>query len=367
MSGRPIGSVREVAPGVFRVEVAHGRDPVTGKKLRSSETVHGTPADAERVKARLLLDVGRVPAGARMTLAEYVRDMWLPSLEVRRRTKDGYTSKMDLYVLPTLGHLRLDGIEPYVLDRWLAGLKVSPRSRLHAYRVLNTAMRRAVRWRLIESNPLDAVDPPKVRREPPDVLTAKEANAYLDAFAGHELEAIVTIAIACGLRRSELCALDWSDVDLKAGTVRIRRGYHERGGECFFEEPKSETSRRTVHLPAWAVASLRPLRGLGPLAARGGARMRPSAVSAAYDRHVERCELRRVPMKQLRHTSATLTLASGVDAVVVSRRLGHSSVAVTDSFYLAPGSAADKAAAVSLEGLRKPAAKRGRRPSAARK
>lgn len=355
MSRRQVGSVRQLDKGVYRVEVTAGRDPVTGARLRFSRTIRGTRHEAETELARLLLDAGSRPS-ARMTVRQYITDVWLPSLRVRRLTKLGYESKLDHHVLPQLGSVRLCDLKAYQLDRWmreLADSGISKRTQLHAYRVLCSALNRAVLWGMIATNPLKAIAPPVVPRKVPDVLSLEEANDYLDAFAGHPLEAVVTITIAAGLRRSELAGLMWSDLDRKTGAVNIARGRHQLRSEVWDEDPKSETSKRVVTLPHWAVETLKPLHGLGPIASVNGLRMTPNQMTDHYRRRVAKMKLRYVPLKNLRHTSATLALAANVNIVAVSRRLGHSSIAVTDAFYLAPGRAADADAAQKMDSIRR--------------
>ena len=349
MSRRRLGSIRERSEGVYRVELSIGYDPITGKRRRMSEDVHGTETDAERALARMLLEIGRMPAGGNLTVRDFIDDLYKPWLidHVRRSTRTGYESKLDGHVLPRLGDVPLRDLEPYVLDRWRDDLigKLSGRSALHVYRVLSTALNRAVKWRLIVANPLDAVDPPRARVREIDTLTAEEALAYLRAFDGHALGPLVTIGIATGLRPCELAALTWADVDLGSSSVTVSRGLHERKGEVWFEQPKSERSRRVVSLPDWAVAALRPVRGLGPLTAHEGAHMPPTMIARLYRAHTAAAGLRYLPLRDLRHTHATLMLEAGVDIVVVSRRLGHSTIAVTDAHYLRPKRAADQAAA----------------------
>lgn len=353
---RSIGSVSRLGPDRYRVQVEIGRDPVSGERRRLSRNVRGTRAEAERELARLTLEAGAAPSST-VTLRAYVETAWIPRTaeRVRRRTVDDYALKMKSHVLPKLGDVRLGDLQPYQLDRFfgeLAAGDLSPRSRLHVYRVLHNALGQAVKWRLIPTNPLDAVERPRVEQSEPDVLSAAEANAYLDAFAGHVLEPFVIVAIAAGLRRSELAALSWSDVDLKAGTVSVERGLHESGGEVWAEKPKTTRSRRVVTLPGWAVARLKAIRGVGPLALEGGAAIRPTRITVLYRRHVAAAGLRYVPLKNLRHTAATLALAAGVSPVTLSRRLGHSTFATTDSFYLKITRDADELAAEQLEGFR---------------
>ena len=370
---REVGSIVEVAPGVWRVRVSDGWSSKTGRRRRPTRTIRGDRHAAEVALARLMLEAGRIPE-TQVTVRQYLEQMYLPHVEgrLRARTVDGYRSKIDNHILPAIGDDPLAGLTPYQLDVWLDGVEGSDRSRLHVYRVLSAALNVAVRWRLIDANPLRAVEPPRVRAGArPDVLTPDEAAAYLEAFAGDLVEPVVVLALGAGLRRSELAGLRWSDLDLDAGTVSVHRGLHDRKGEVLEEQTKSATSERVVALPSWSVERLRPLRGLGPIVVEDGRAMRPWRISTLYDRRVKSAGLRRVPLKNLRHSHACLMLGAGVDLYTVSRRLGHSTVAVTEAHYVTPGALADRAAADALASLSQlgPRAnvgqQQGRRPSTA--
>lgn len=355
MSRRPVGSIRWRSPGVARVELQAGFDPVTGKPRRLSKTVHGTEADAERALAQMLIDIGQVPSGKAIKLSEYLEDLYYPFLKghVRRETREGYEAKLDRHVTPTLGHVRLVDLEPYSLDVWRDALigKMSKRSALNVYRAFDTALNRAVKWRLIQVNPLKAVDVPRPELRDVDTLTAKEAVAYLKAFRGHVIEPIVILAIGAGLRPCELCGLTWAEVDLKSKRVHVVRGLHQRKSDVWMEEPKSLRSRREVSLPDWAVVALRPLKGIGAIVSEAGGHMAPNTVQRLYRAQIASESLRKVPMRDLRHSHATLLLEAGVDVVTVSRRLGHSTVAITDAYYLHPKQSADRKAADALADL----------------
>lgn len=355
MSRRPVGSIRKRRDGVYRVELTSGYNRLTGKRRRMSEDVHGSELDAERVLAKMLLDIGRLPSGGNLTVRQYVEDLFKPWLtsRVRKVTRLGYESKLELHVLPTLGDVLLRDLEPYVLDRWRDKLleDMNGTSALNVYRAFSVALNRAVKWRVIPSNPLSAVDPPKKKLRELDTLTADEALGYVRAFDGHILEPLVVLAIATGLRPCELYALTWQDVDLKAGEVNVHRGLHERKGEVWFEPPKSERSRRIVSLPEWSIALLASRRGLGPITPHAGCHMPPTMVSRLYRAHTAASKLRHVPIRDLRHTHATLMLEAGVDLVIVSRRLGHSTVAITDLHYLRPKRTADQAAAQAFDAM----------------
>lgn len=363
MSRRPVGSIREVADGKHRVEVKHGTHPITGKPRRMSETVHGTWQEAEVVKARLLLEVGKTPASD-LTLRQYLEGMYLPDARsrLRARTVDGYQSIFDAHVVPKLGEVKLTALGAYQLVSWYREVKGSPRTRQHVYRALSTALNEAVRWQLIDFNPMRAVRVPQVTISRPDTLTADEVRGYLAAFQGHVIEPVVILALAAGLRRSELAGLVWADIDFEVGTVAVARGLHDRRGGVLVEDPKSQTSRRIVALAPWALDILRPLRGIGPLVTEDGAPMRPWRISRLYVDHVAAKELRRVQLKNLRHTHACLMLENGVDIYTVSRRLGHSTVGVTEDHYVKPSPDRDRAAAAAFDPTRPTAAGGQMRP-----
>ena len=344
--------MRQVRAGVWSVQASLGFD-AAGKRIRLSRTIHGTRADAEDELQRLLAMAGKVSSGRSLTLRRFVVDQWLPYKldQVRRRTYDGYESKMRLYVLPALGHVHLADLDPLIVGRWVGALKkrtdIGPRTVYHAFWVLHNALSDAQDWGRVQRVAAGRKQAPAVESVRPDVLTPAEANAVLDLFAGDRIEPAIVLALAAGLRRSELCGLRWPDVDFKAGTVNVREGRHRVKGGLILEKPKTTNSRRTLSLPTWALNALKPHRGFGPVVP-----VSPDGLSSRYKRVMDGSGLRFVKLKNLRHSSATILLARGVNIVDVSRRLGHSNVSTTDTFYLAPGRAEDAAAAAVMDGVR---------------
>lgn len=361
---RAIGTCNEVSPGVFEVQVSKGRDPITGKRVRDCITVRGTQRDVEQaIVDAHVKGTGMAPAS--LTVCAFFEGVYLPRLEeqiatdeIRRRTVEGYRQKIEHFVIPLIGDMRFNKLDSYSLERLMlkvasmpvqgGSAKVSKSTVRGVYRVVSTALNRAVRWGMLPDNPMKRVAAPRVESIAPKVLSLAQANAYLDAFSDHRLEPIVVTALAAGLRRSELVALEWSDFDFKAGTVSITKGLHERGGDVWIEPPKSKNSNRVVSLPDWALEALKPHRSVGRLVGD----MKPTDVSYAYRAHVRKSELPWCPLKNLRHSSATIALALGADPVALSRRMGHSSFSVTDRFYLAPGREADQIVADKMGELR---------------
>jgi integrase len=306
-------------------------------------------------------EAGKTPA-VKMTYHAYVTDYWLPSLDVRQRTREGYESKMNLYVLPTLGRVPLDELSPLMVERWLSSMSgISARSRHHAFAVLRAALRQAVRWRLIDFDPTSNVTPPKVPPRRVQVATVDEARAIVEAFRGHRLFPVVVIAIAGGLRRSEAAALDWSDIDLVAGTVTVSKGLHRVKGAIITEPTKTTLSARTIPLIPWAIPELKAVRALGPLVPTRNGRMSPDTMSQTYKAVMKDAGLRYVPLRELRHTYVTMLLQAGVDPTTAARLAGHASPLMTLNVYSQPGVEALQAAVIRVDKVWKRSEKEQRR------
>lgn len=362
-----MGSVREMAPGVWRVrlELPRGSD---GKRRTLSKNVRGSRREAELQLARFILQSGRGGSVLRnLTVYEFMLEAWLPmkSGDVRARTIHGYRQLIENHIQAHFADVHLRDVIAYVIKERLGRIE-APGARHKVHGLLRQGLRFAVEEGLLEVDPMPSVPVPRLPRksaqaETMDVYTLQEVRLLLDYFRGDPIEAAVLLAVSCGLRRSEVCALDWTDVKLPVGgtgEVRIRRSYHGTQG---FAEPKSRRSARVVSIPTFATARLLEIRGpaiiLGPvLVAERGGRMSPTSLTGRWRLMMgERAgsdgapryesPVRYLPLKNLRHTHATLTLAAGAAVVDVSRRLGHSSVTVTDQFYLRPGRDADERAA----------------------
>lgn len=349
---RTLGSITVTGPGVFRVSASAGVDAVTGKRRRTTQTVRGTRKDAERALSVMLIDAGHGAAVATTgTVEEYLTHIWLPRKEqrVRRKTYEGYQSKVDTLIVPYIGHIPLKRLDNFTVSNWLLRLKsrVGPQSVNHARAVLKNAMRDAEAWGLVGKDPTFKTEKADVGYEP-EVLDAEGVNVYLDAFAGHFLEPIVTLALAAGLRRSELAALQWSDIDFTHHAVRVTKGLHQSGGEVWVEPPKSKQSKREVVLPEWAADTLKSLRGVGSIGC-----MKPDELSRRYKEHVKASGLVYIPLKNLRHSSATVLLDAGVPLDAISKRLGHSDINITSSTYTRPHRVVDELAAKAMGEIRR--------------
>lgn len=352
-----------------RVRVSAGYDPLTGKRLRPSKTVHGTKRDVSLVKSQMLAGMGRL-TDSTMSVSEFVDGIFVPFQEsrvlakkIRRRTASNYASLAARYITPFIGKVRLCDLSADLLERWMLNVAistgVSERTQLHAFRVMDMVCRRAMRASLISANPMALMEKPHPEMKCPDTLTVDEVAAYIESFRGTPLFAAVVVSLAAGTRRSETVGLDWnthvrfsqSDRGTEA-FVTIDHGVHQEDGVVWDESPKSRQSRRTVMLPTWATRELWTVRGIGPILAQHGERMKPALFTYHYRRHfVTHTDMRYVPLKNLRHTHATLALDATKDLKAVSQRMGHGDTTITDRYYIGARKEADAAVASALDDM----------------
>ncbi|HEV3194233.1 MAG TPA: site-specific integrase [Polyangiaceae bacterium] len=238
---------------------------------------------------------------------------------------------------------------------------LSARTVLHVHRTLSQALNHAVRLGLLYRNPAQQVRPPRPPHREIKILTKEEIGIVLEAARATELHLPVLVSLTTGIRRGELLALRWSDVDLDAGTLSINQAQERIKGKVMYKSPKTRTSRRTITLPAACVAALREHKarqaehrlalGLGrdPEALvfirPDGGPMDADTLSKAFSRLIKGARVTRITLHGLRHTHISHLLMDGVHVKVVSERAGHANVNVTLGVYAAyiPNMQADAA------------------------
>ena len=348
-------SVQKLGDNYYRVQVEAGRDPVTGKRVRISKRVRGSRKEAERVKVKELAKIGETEqARQSMTLDDFYATLYLPDAKARLRktTIEGYESHYHTYIEKSIGRTHLQEITPLIINMWLNTIDGQAR-KFEAFKLLRQVLNKAVKWDLIEYNPCNRIDAPKKERYKPQVLTVEETVTYINYFRNHCLEAAVLILIGAGLRRSELCALNWSDITLD-GAITIDNAVTVVHGKANEDTTKTEFSKRVVHLPPTIAKRLNEIRedySVPICHEDNGERMNPDRITRVYNQHIKQlpADIKRVSLKNLRHTSLSLSIESGVDLFAVSRRAGHSNVGITAAYYLRPHESVDINAADSLD------------------
>jgi integrase len=215
--------------------------------------------------------------------------------------------------------------------------------------ILRAAFKHAVGIDLIPRSPLTMVEIPPVKQYHAKILQPDEARRLLDTVRGDRLEALYTVAVALGLRRGEIAALRWEDVDLVTGTLHVRRTMVRITGKVLSMPPKTEKGTRRIALPSVVTAALRQhqfqqdnerrLAGSAwqeyglVFTTLHGTPVLLEKFGVMLQQHLDRAGLERRRFHDLRHSCASFLLAQGVPPKVVQEILGHSSIQITLDIY----------------------------------
>jgi integrase len=331
------------------------------------EARYGRPLPSvEEVRRRL--GAGREPDAWTYTVGEWL-DVWLAECagHLQPGTYNDHSATVRAYLKPHLGDLTLDKLDGRAIRAmfdWIAARNdvvrqaretgglvpfdpldvrrrvqvVGPGTQGKILNVLRTALNVAANddHRLIDRNPAARFKLPRAQRTSRTWWSTEQVNRFLKATHDDRLHALWRVALLRGLRRGELLALSWADVDLDAGLLHVRRG-------------KTETAQRVVSLDPGTVTVLREHRkrqlqervatfgsyvdhGL-VFAQEDGTPIPGHRVTFDFQRLAHRHGLPRMRFHDTRHTAASIALESGIDIKVVSDQLGHSSTRITHDLY----------------------------------
>jgi integrase len=385
------GHIRQQGKGSWELKFDLGRDPLTGRRVTKYATFRGTKRKAQEELTRLLAhrNEGSYVDPTKMTLAEYLHH-WLAvdiDRRVAARTAARHRGIVEKNIIPRLGHVAVRKLTAVHIEAFEAELQrvgwvkrrrqpkkpdgaepasgetrgLSAQTVQHVHRTLSQALTHAVRLEVLFKNPAQRVKPPKPDRHEIKILGKDEIGELLKAAKGTPLYLPVLVAVTTGLRRGELLAMRWSDLDLNGGTLTVNQSMERVKGQIAFKAPKTKTSRRSITLPALTVQTLQEHRveqaedrlklGLGRdprglvFTRPGGQPLDPDSVSKAFGRLVAAADVTRITLHGLRHTHISHLLMDGVHVKVVSERAGHANVNITLSVYAAyiPSMQADAA------------------------
>jgi integrase len=309
-------------------------------------TVIGPKLRAEAVLADKLAEyrLGLMQKPTAVTMAELLKD-WLAGCESRLAvtTVSGYEIAIRKHISPGIGRIKLSELQPLHLQRFYAGLLkqgLSERTVEWIHTVCSASLKQAVRWGLINRNPADMVDAPKPKKKLMRVLDVDDLGEFLDRIDKCAHRDIFILALCTGMRRGELVAIRWGDVDFRRQCINVQRNTVRVKKQSITKTPKTDHSRRTVQLPASAMALLARMRveasevdGDSLLFTRKGKPILPSSVTSAFSYALKGSRFAGLRLHDMRHTHASLFLKAGGHSKVLQERLGHGSHATTMDVY----------------------------------
>ena len=351
------GSIRQRKDGRWEGRFSAGHSPETGKII--SKSVMGKSYDEVSEKLRKAIsDFNRERCihPERLTLAEWMT-IWFETYSrpmIRGSTADSYDSLMRNHIYPSIGKITLGTLASHDIQTMYNSIRESGRVRRyenttelslssHTIRSIHTLLRQclehAVRERRIPYNPIDACKLPPREQTEMKVIPPEKVGKYLKVAEERNVLPMFFLALSSGMRRGELLALLWSDLNIANSTISITKQVAGRKGELVVSTPKTPNSIRTIAIPKQAVDLLIAEHALHPdnpymfPSPKTGRMYYPDSVGRLHKKLLAEAGLDKIRFHDLRHTFATLAIQNGVDIKTLSSMLGHYSAGFTLDTY----------------------------------
>lgn len=347
------GTIEKRGANTWRISISGGYDEAGRRMWLARERLSFDPsmtegAQRKECEKRLVLLYARVDAGQvidtkQVTVKEFA-ERWMkehvePNLSPM--SAENYRGFLDRHILPMLGHVKIRELTPYVIARFINGLradgmkkdggKLSGTSVKHDYDTLSAMLTKAVQWQVILFSPMKAVEPPKADTPPAKFYDDIQAIALLEALQSAPIKyrAAVYIALFGGLRIGETTGLLWKHVDLEDGHIEVSQSLQYLPKKGIYVKGTKNDRSRDFTLPQMAVACIREHRQW-QLAQRmklanawqdhdflftkwNGEPIHPDTPTKWLRQFLDRNNLPHIPYHSLRHTNASIMIAEGMD------------------------------------------------------
>ena len=339
----------------YEITVEGERDLLTGKRNRVYKTIKGTKKEAKAVMRQMIVDMERGIAVRKSPkkVAEWLNEwleLYLPNIE--GTTRIGYKTKINNYLIPALGDIYLQSLRTEHVQKLINDMMVrdlSPKNIRDTYNNINAAMKKAVVLRMIPFNPCEGVALPKLKRYKAKVYDLEMIHKLLSVAENTDMYLPILLCVTAGLRRGELLALRWDNIDFANSILQVRSNMVRGEKDFIIKAPKTESGIRDIHLGQEVMEVLKKERSKYVadmfsketnfqnlnfvIRQKDGSPIRPDSMSQKWRRFLEDNRLPSIRFHDLRHSNATALIQAGVNPRVVQQRLGHSDVNITLNTY----------------------------------
>lgn len=283
-------------------------------------------------------------------------DLWYQSYKkpnLRPNTQMSYERRIYQHIIPALGNVQMDKLTTNDLQQFYVNLKqngrlirtdiygeeLSDQTVRGIHTTLHAALDKAVAEKLIFRNPADGCRLPSAKAREMQVLTPEEIQRLLIQAKEDSYYELLLLELSTGLRRGEICALQWKDLNFRTGELRIERQVHRAKEGLVVSQPKTKAANRSIILPAPVLNILKLYRStvtsrwMFPSPVNEDSPRDPAAVRAQLQVILERAECKKVRFHDLRHTFSTTALEHGMDIKTLSTIIGHVSSSTTLNVY----------------------------------
>lgn len=383
-----MGSIMDMGNNKYRFRASTGS--YENRKYISETVQASSMREAKKLYAKFIarIESGNTYSASKTTLNEFSQK-WLETYvkpNLSPTTYQSYTEKLNMHILPYLGHKRLDKITPFDIDSLynllankLTNRKdengnyktLSPASIHRVHEIISSMFSSAYKWDLVPYNPCTKVTKPKYKRTKMtcyDEETSKKLINKLLETAPLKYKCFVILAMLGGFRRGEIVGLHWDDIDFKNKKLTINRSVYYLGRKGVNEKStKTDSSNRTIAisgicfdlLKQWRAEQGKMRLALGNkwqgaeniFTTDNGRIMNPATGPKWFSEFLKKHGFPHIRFHDLRHTFATLLISYNVDVKTVSHKLGHASATTTMNFYVHNLESTDKASAELLENM----------------
>ena len=274
--------------------------------------------------------------------------------QIRETTAACYTNYIEHHIIPGIGHIKLEKLTSRDIQKMYNHIKTNGRVPRYnsmkeeglsnrfvrgTHMVLHQALDQAVKERIIPSNPTNGCRIPQLEKKEMKVIAPEQVGSYLNAAKENGVLPMFYLELTSGLRRGELLALLWEDLDIAERTISVTKTLSAKTGKMTVSPPKTQNSIRKVVIPTEAVELLveehekhpdSPYMFPSPVT---GNMYHPDAIGRVHKKLLKQAGLPDIRFHDLRHTFATLALQNGVDVKTLSSMLGHYSAGFTLDTY----------------------------------